>query len=619
MLGACLFLVESLVGNEDGCVGGVGGIICSVWGVFAAVLVCVLVEVCDEGVGFVCAVVGVFGSICSVVGVFGSVCSIVCEVRKISMVVGSVTLDVVGDVGDGCDEEKGNDISLKSTCLLMIVLCLVAASRQYPQMLVGKCLWNLSDLATSKRMVDEVAEGVGDNERRYRPSQRLPCKCCSFDPVSPFIRQTAELRITKGKYREPRHGTILDVDSRKPGTGRGVTLDAVMLRVFPITLTGEEKRWDDRLTPRTINTWDLLKKACIQRYNDLLYKCPTHDINSHQKVNIFYNGLSTMNRHLLNSHGPIPGITPAEGLTTIQTIADHSKKCHDGSPSQNIFSSNNSDGMAAIVSKLDNLGQDMKKLKENVHAIQVRCQLCDGPHLDKEYPLNEDTKSVKEEASLKNLGTQIEQLTKEVHVKAATEVPTSSIGKCKAVYDDVPITNASSNETNKIHGVSFTKMMIFRLKSESCEFNRLLAIDPDIFTCDIDIQESYKEIVYRCCVITLGEPGIEKTKNETERFGEEDDDTDEGWEDPEKCREEKIDAILDTVLDKLDDSCFSGTIEDEDNLDGITDYVEPTSYDGFIDSEDEAYKERCCNFARGNDVVQEALDGNSSLPPSFEV
>ncbi|GJS27120.1 putative ribonuclease H-like domain-containing protein [Tanacetum coccineum] len=64
----------------------------------------------------------------------------------------------------------------------------------------------------------------------------------------------------------------------------------------------------------TINTWNLLKKAFIQRYcppsmtakqledihnfkqegdeslyqaweryNDLLYKCPTHDINSHQK------------------------------------------------------------------------------------------------------------------------------------------------------------------------------------------------------------------------------------------------------------------------------------------------------------------------------------------------
>ncbi|GKF26484.1 reverse transcriptase domain-containing protein, partial [Tanacetum coccineum] len=58
-------------------------------------------------------------------------------------------------------------------------------------------------------------------------------------------------------------------------------------------------------------------------------------------------------------------------------------------------------------------------------------------------------------ASFKNLETQIEQLTKEVHAKAATKVPTSSIGQCKAVYDNAPINNASSNETNEIHRVSF--------------------------------------------------------------------------------------------------------------------------------------------------------------------
>nr|GEX40642.1 hypothetical protein [Tanacetum cinerariifolium] len=93
-----------------------------------------------------------------------------------------------------------------------------------------------------------------------------------------------------------------------------VTQDAVLLRVFPFTLTVTAKRWVDRLTPGTVNTWDLLKKTFIQRYcppsktakrledihkfkqesneslyqawerfNDLMYKCPTHDINSHQK------------------------------------------------------------------------------------------------------------------------------------------------------------------------------------------------------------------------------------------------------------------------------------------------------------------------------------------------
>ncbi|GJW47842.1 hypothetical protein Tco_0079488 [Tanacetum coccineum] len=172
----------------------------------------------------------------------------------------------------------------------------------------------------------------------------------------------------------------------------GVSHDVVMLRVFPITLTGAAKRWVDRLPPGTVNSWDLLKKACIQRYcppsktakqleeirnfkqegdktlyqaweryNDLLYKCPTHDINSHQK-----------------------------------TMADHSQKWHDGSSSRNMKSSSNSKGIAAIVSKLDNLGRDMKKLKENVHAIQVGCQNCRGAHIDKDRPLKEEVKSFEE-------------------------------------------------------------------------------------------------------------------------------------------------------------------------------------------------------------------------------
>ncbi|GJR03920.1 hypothetical protein Tco_0526904 [Tanacetum coccineum] len=102
----------------------------------------------------------------------------------------------------------------------------------------------------------------------------------------------------------------------------GVSHDAVMLRVFPITLTGAAKIWVDRLSPRTESDETLYQ--AWEWYNDLLYKCPTHDINSHQKVNIFYNRLGTMNRQLLDSQGPIPGMTPAQALTAIQTMADHS-------------------------------------------------------------------------------------------------------------------------------------------------------------------------------------------------------------------------------------------------------------------------------------------------------
>nr|GEW18945.1 zinc knuckle CX2CX4HX4C [Tanacetum cinerariifolium] len=66
----------------------------------------------------------------------------------------------------------------------------------------------------------------------------------------------------------------------------------------------------------------------------------------------------------------------------------------DGTSSRNVSSNSNTGGLAAIVSKLDNLGRDIKKLKENVHAIQVGCKICEGPHLDKECPLNEEVKHV---------------------------------------------------------------------------------------------------------------------------------------------------------------------------------------------------------------------------------
>ncbi|GJZ02948.1 hypothetical protein Tco_0520909 [Tanacetum coccineum] len=42
-----------------------------------------------------------------------------------------------------------------------------------------------------------------------------------------------------------------------------VTHDAVMLRVFPITLKGQALRWKKRLPVGMINTWDLLEKEFI--------------------------------------------------------------------------------------------------------------------------------------------------------------------------------------------------------------------------------------------------------------------------------------------------------------------------------------------------------------------
>ncbi|GJZ77388.1 putative reverse transcriptase domain-containing protein [Tanacetum coccineum] len=366
-----------------------------------------------------------------------------------------------------------------------------------------------------------------------------------------------------------------------------VTRDAVMLRVFLITLTRAVKRPLNNLKTFATSS-NREKRHCTKLGKD--------------------------------SHGPILGMTPTEGLTAIQTMADHSQKWHDGSPSQSVSSSNNYEGMAAI--------------------------LCDGPHLDKECPLNEDAKGVEEVKYdegrsspfigtnnethgvsfideqeddnlpseglpcqlppkeinpgsftlpctigsldiyvMADLGASINVMPKSMfeHLKLANLKETNMLVEMADMTKKVPleiIENIlvkidkflfssdfmimdmlkTSNETmilgrpfletihaeidvfnkeislgirddriifdmntksyefttpiekaymvNVVHGKDLMDIDcdLFLYESESCKFNRLLTIDPDIFTCDIDIQESYKEIIYRCCGSTQGEP-----------------------------------------------------------------------------------------------------------------
>nr|GEU35926.1 hypothetical protein [Tanacetum cinerariifolium] len=62
--------------------------------------------------------------------------------------------------------------------------------------------------------------------------------------------------------------------------------------------------------------------------------------------------------------------------------------------------------------------------------------------------------------------------------------------------------------------------------------------------------------------------------------------------DPKKCWETMTRAIIGSMVNKLPEEWFLGVNEDKDDLEGIIDYLEPTLYDGIIDPDDEAYKQR---------------------------
>ncbi|GJT45314.1 hypothetical protein Tco_0954029 [Tanacetum coccineum] len=156
----------------------------------------------------------------------------------------------------------------------------------------------------------------------------------NFEIKSQFMRELREDTFSENKNEDAHDHVDRVINIVSLFNIPEVSQDTVLLRVFLFTLTRSAKRWVDRLTPGAVNTWDLLK-----------------------------NPLS---------------------------------KAIKRTSSRNVSSNNDTDGLAAVISKLENLGCYMKKLKENVHEIQVGCQICEGPRLDKECPLNEEVKQVDE-------------------------------------------------------------------------------------------------------------------------------------------------------------------------------------------------------------------------------
>ncbi|GJZ09317.1 zinc knuckle CX2CX4HX4C containing protein [Tanacetum coccineum] len=68
----------------------------------------------------------------------------------------------------------------------------------------------------------------------------------------------------------------------------GISKDAIMLQVFPFTLTSAAKRWMGRVPVGTVNTWDLLKKAFI-----LKYCLPSRTTNQLEDIRNFRQGNET--------------------------------------------------------------------------------------------------------------------------------------------------------------------------------------------------------------------------------------------------------------------------------------------------------------------------------------
>ncbi|GJW36894.1 hypothetical protein Tco_0059814 [Tanacetum coccineum] len=205
-----------------------------------------------------------------------------------------------------------------------------------------------------------------------------------------------------------------------------VTQDQIMLRAFPMSLTGAACRWLKNEPSGSITNWETLKtkflnKYCPpartakkleeinnfqqesdkslfrawERFKELLMKCPQHYLIDMQEVILFYNGLDVPTRQILDSKGVIPTKTAADAKVAIQEMAEYSQKWHNRTSSK-ARSTETSNGLAAIQAQLNNLGREIKKVNEKVHAAQVGCELCKGPHYTNDCPLKEEGKTLEE-------------------------------------------------------------------------------------------------------------------------------------------------------------------------------------------------------------------------------
>ncbi|GJZ65409.1 reverse transcriptase domain-containing protein [Tanacetum coccineum] len=204
-----------------------------------------------------------------------------------------------------------------------------------------------------------------------------------------------------------------------------ITMDQLMLRVFPISLTRVASHRLRNEPTGSIKTWEDLKTKFLNKYcppgrtakkieeinnfqqepdetlyqawehfKELLMKCPQHYLTEMQEVILFYNGLDVPTRQILDSRGAVPTKTAADAKKAIQEMAEYSQNWHNGTSRGR--STETFDGLAAIQAQLSNLGREIKKVNENVYAAQVGCEQCKGPHYTKDCLLKEEGKTLEE-------------------------------------------------------------------------------------------------------------------------------------------------------------------------------------------------------------------------------
>ncbi|GJZ73371.1 hypothetical protein Tco_0637517 [Tanacetum coccineum] len=173
-----------------------------------------------------------------------------------------------------------------------------------------------------------------------------------------------------------------------------VTQDQVMLRVFPMSLTGAASRW--------------------------LRNEPS---------------------------GAIPTKTVADAKIAIQEMGEYSQKWHNRTSSK-ARSTETSDGLAAIQAQLNNLGIEIKKVNEKVYAAQQIVR--ENSNIIKEIQASTDAAIRNQGASIKTLEIQIGQMSKVLQERGIGGLPGSTEPNPMDHVKSISTAKADSSEIRRM-------------------------------------------------------------------------------------------------------------------------------------------------------------------------
>nr|GEU92619.1 reverse transcriptase domain-containing protein [Tanacetum cinerariifolium] len=199
----------------------------------------------------------------------------------------------------------------------------------------------------------------------------------------------------------------------------GVTDDALLLYLFPHSLTYHATTWFDRLPRNSINTFEQMAKMFLGKYfppsmvtklrNEItnfrqrpdeslfeawecyklsIRRCPNHNMLPVTQIDTFYNGLTLRHRDTINvaAGGTFMKRRPEECYDLIENMTAHhndwdtSAQRSESSSSITSFSDPKIVALKAEMAKINKNLMKVLQINQQVKAVTPSCETCGGPH-----------------------------------------------------------------------------------------------------------------------------------------------------------------------------------------------------------------------------------------------